>query len=266
MKTKQKNTAEKAFLEFLENRFSISNQQRIIIILEKEVEKIVEFRKKWHIPPAGFEDRVPWTKWYKNLAKIAPERIRDIEYIEFEIFYFFSRFKPIKSILSTDLENYERRTIIKKNIYAVFEFEVKKLVRDLKLDQDLCFLIAEYVWYGKMALSKVENTNIIVSQRITNSPEAGELERKVSMIFGANTRKKDIDDMYRFFVSGLQNTISGCVKDKTKTIKDIEIYILIYTLYKQEKTVKEIANILAEKGKAFDEANIRRIIRKISAY
>lgn len=266
MKNKRKTSPQYAFDEFINRRFSEANQQRIFLILKREEKKIVDFRKEWHIPEKGFREESEWQHWWDNLSTIVPKKVKDIEYLEFEEFYFFDGFTPVKTILSSDLENYERKKIFRKDSHVVFDFEIQKLTRELKLDQDLNTLIREYILFNEVNLKKVTNTNIIVSQRIAIVPELGEIERKVSLIFGPNTSQQDLIDMYKFFVVGLQKTIEGYIKGKIQKQDAIKRNLRIITLHNQGKSTRQIINELGPEGRRLDEAYINKIIRRIKAY
>ena len=168
--------------------------------------------------------------------------------------------------LSVDTEKYPRITQIKKNPQAVFDLEVKKLLLKLKIDQDFHAVIRDYIWFGKAFSESIVNTGIVVSERITQVPGFGELERRVSMTFSANIDEIDIRNMYRFFVKGFQHTISGHLKGKIKSQKEFERNLKIITLYNQGKEPKEIVSILTDEGTDLDEDYIRKIIRRIKAY
>lgn len=266
MKNKRKTSPQYAFDEFINRRFSEANQQRIVLILKREEEKIISFRKEWHIPEKGFEKRLDWLHWWNNLSTIVPKKVKDIEYIEFEQFYFFQEFAPVKTILSTDLEDYERRKTIRKNPQAVFDLEIQKLIRELKLDQDLDTVIREYVWLDTVSIKSIINTNIIVSQRIVNSPELGEIERKISITFGPNLSQQDLIDIYKFFVVGLQKNIDGYIKGKIQKNDEFDRNVKIITLHNQGKTAKQIIEAFDKEGLYLDEAYINKIIRRIKAY
>jgi len=266
MKNKRKTSPQYAFNEFINRRFSEANQERIFLILKREENKIIDFRKEWHIPKKGFEEESEWEDWWNNLSTIIPEKVRDIEYLEFEEFYFFEGFTPVKTILSSDLEDYERKKVFRKNPQVVFDFEIQKLTRELKLDQDLNTLIREYVLFNEVNLKKVINTNIIVSQRTTIVPELGEIERKISLIFGPNASQQDLIDMYKFFIVGLQKTIEGYLKGEIQKQGAFKRNLKIITLHNQGKSASEIIKELGLEGRRLEEAYINKIIRRIEAY
>ena len=156
--------------------------------------------------------------------------------------------------------------IFQQDPKVVFDFEIQKLTRELKLDQDLNTLIREYVFFNEANLKKVINTNIIVSQRTTIVQELGEIERKISLTFGPNTSQQDLIDMYKFFIVGLQKTIEGYIKGKIQKNDEFERNVKIITLHNQGKTAKQIIEVLDKEGLYLDEAYINKIIRRIRAY
>ena len=266
MAMEKQNDTKKAFEKFLKKRFSLTLQQRLVLLLKREEKRICEFRLQWHIPEKGFSDEKEWENWWDNLEKVAPEKVRDVEYLEFEIYYLFNEFYPEKMTLSVDTEKYPRITHIKKNPQAVFDLELKKLLLDLKIDHDFHFVIRDYVWFGKAFSESIVNTGIIVSERITQVPGFGELERRISMTFSANADERDIRSMYKYFVKGFQQTISGYLKGKIKSQKEFERNLKIITLYSQGKSLSEIINGLGEDYEDLDEEYVGKIIKRIKAY
>lgn len=262
----KKNEANEAFEKYLHKRFTQGLQQRLVLTLKREEKQIKEFRLSWKIPENGFSNEGEWKNWWDNLKKIVPEKVKDVEYIEFEIYRLLDKFYPKKMVLSADTEEYPRITRIEKNPQAVFDLELKKLLLALKIDQDFHTVIRDYVWFGKAFQESIINTGIIVSERITQVPGFGELERRISLIFSANTDEQDLRDIYKFFVKGFQQTISGYLKGKIKNQKEFERNLKIITLYNQGKKVKEIATILADEGKGLDDSYIRKKIKTIKAY
>jgi len=266
MAMKKKNEAQQSFEKHLRKRFSLGLQQRLILLLKREEKRICEFRLQWKIPEKGFNDGKEWINWWNNLEKIVPKKVKDVEYIEFEIYYLFNKFYPEKMVLSVDTEEYPRLTRIKKNPQAVFDLEVKKLLLDLKIDQDFHVVIRDYIWFGKAFSESIINTGIIVSERITQVPKFGEIERRISLVFSANTDEQDLRDIYKYSIKGLQQTIKGYLKGEVKGQKEFERNLKIITLYNSEKTAKEIATILADEGISLDDSYIRKIIKRIKAY
>ena len=263
---KKKNEAQQAFEKHLQKRFSLGLQQRLILILRREDKKIRDFRNNWKIPQDGFKDEKEWKNWWDNLKKIVPEKVKDVEYIEFENYYLFNKFYPEKMVLSVDTEEYPRLTRIKKNPQAVFDLEVKKLLLDLKIDQDFHVVIRDYIWFGKAFSESIVNIGIIVSERITQVPGFGEIERRISLVFSANADEQDLKDIYKYSVKGLQQTIKGYLKGEVKGQKEFKRNLKIITLHNQGKKAKEIAAILADEGLGLDDAYIRKIIKRIKAY
>lgn len=261
-----KEPTQRAFEKFVKKRFSQALQQRLLLLLKREEKRIREFRLQWKIPENGFKDQKEWNKWWNNLGKIVPEKVKDVEYIEFEIYYLFNKFYPEKMVLSVYIEEYPRITYIKKNPQAVFDLEIKKLLLDLKIDQDFHAVVRDYIWFGKAFIESIINTGIIVSERITQVPGIGEIERRISLIFSANTDERDLRDMYKYFVKGLQQTISGHLKGKIKDQKEFERNLKIITLHNQGKKVKDIANILSDENIILEEGYIRKIIKRIKTY
>lgn len=262
----KKNEVNEAFEKYLHKRFTQGFQQRLVLILKREEDRIKKFRLLWKIPENGFASEKEWKNWWKNLKKIVPEKVKGVEYIEFEIYHLLDKFYPKKMVLSADTEEYPRITRIEKNPQAVFDLELKKLLLALKIDQDFHTVIRDYVWFGKAFQESIINTGIIVSERITQVPGFGELERKVSLIFSANTDEQDLRDIYKFFVKGFQQTISGYLKGKIKNQKEFERNLNIITLHNQGKRAKEIAFILADDGPGLDYSYIRKILKRIKAY
>lgn len=262
----KKNEVNEAFEKYLHKRFTQGFQQRLVLILKREENRIKEFRLLWKIPENGFTCEEEWKKWWDKLEKIVPEKVKDVEYIEFENYYLFNKFYPKKIALSVDTEEYPRITCIKKNPQAVFDLEVKKLLLDLKIDQDFHVVIRDYLWFGKAFQESIINTGVIVSERITQVPGFGELERRISLIFSANTDEQDLRDIYKFFVKGFQQTINGYLKGKIKNQKEFERNLKIITLHNQGKSLKEIADSLTEEKIYMDEEYIGRIIKRIEAY
>lgn len=266
MAMRNQKDSQQAFEKYLEKRFSLGLQQRLVLLLKREEKRICEFRLQWNMPKKGFKDEKEWKNWWDNLEKIVPEKVKDVEYIEFEIYYLFNKFYPEKMALSIDTEEYPRITRIKKNPQAVFDLEVKKLLLELKIDQDFHVVVRDYIWFGKAFVESIANTGIIVSERITQVPQMGELERRISLVFSANTDEQDLRDIYKYFVKGFQQTIKGYLKGKIKGQKEFERNLKIITLYNDGKRAKEIATILADEGISLDDSYIRKIIKRIKAY
>jgi len=262
----KKNDTQQAFEKYLRKRFSLGLQQRLVLLLKREDKRIHEFRNNWKIPQDGFNDEKEWKNWWDNLEKIVPKKVKDVEYIEFENYYLFNKFYPEKMALSVDTEEYPRITRIKKNPQAVFDLEIKKILLDLKIDQDFHVVVRDYIWFGKAFPESIINTGIIVSERITQVPGFGEIERRISLVFSANTDEQDLRDIYKYSIKGLQQTIKGYLKGKIKSQKEFERNLKIITLHNQGKKAKEIASKLADKRLALDDSYIRKIIKRIKAY
>lgn len=266
MKMKKKRTPLKAFSAFLKKRYSLSMQQQLVLLLKREDTRIQSLRSEWKIPLEGFLNEKQRRIWWDKLGELVPEKVRDVEYLEFENIYNLREFYPESVTLSVDLEEYPRVTLIKKNPQAVFDLEVKKLLLDIRLDQDLHATVRDYIWYGGAHQESVVNTGIVVSERITVLPEVGELERKIAINIGVNHDEQDLRDIYSFFVKGLQQMMNGYLKGKKKPQKEFERNLKILTLYNQGKTVKGIAGDLAKEDISMDDGYIRKILSRIKAY
>ena len=265
MRNKQSPTV--VFNQFVKKRLSPGFQQRLYLIMLREKAKIEELRNEWKIPKEkGFETKKDWQYWWDNLASITPEKVQDVCYTEIETYHILHKFKEIQTVKSTDSESYEREIEIRGNPQTVFDFAIKKFIRSLKLDQELHNIIRDYVWFGKGFIESIENTGIIVSEKILYEKDGQELERKISLIFGPNTDNEDLSALYFFHVDDLQKKIPGYFKKKILPIKRFSRYCTIIKMHKENKTDLQIQSFFSEQDLHFSLDQIRKIIKRITAF
>jgi len=255
------------FNQFLNKKLSKGFQQRLHLIMLREKTKIQALRKDWHIPiEKGFLTKNKWQHWWKNLRSIVPEKARDIKYTELEIFHIFHKFKTLKTVKSTDSELYKRVIIIKNNHQAVFDFEIKKFINYLKLDQELHNIIRDYIWFNHGFKESIENTGIIVSERITYDNNDKELERKLSLIFGPNTDDIDLSAMYYFQIDKRQKNIPGYFKKKLLPLRRFSRCCKIAEMLSEGKTDWQIQDYYSGLDIDLSMDLIRKIIKRIKSY
>lgn len=256
----------KAFNRYLKKRFSLAIQQRIFLLLKREEEKIKRFRADWKIPENGFATLEEGKHWQDHLNEIAPEKVRDVEYLEFENFYLLDKYTPKGLSLSIDFEEYPRLTKIQNNANAVFEQELKKLLVQLKIDQELLLVMKDYMVLGGGSPGAVKDTGIMVSERFTVVPGFGELERKIALTFGPNTDGPDLRDIYKHLVSNLQHFIPGDIKGKAKLQKKFRLNLEVAKHWRPGITAKEMTEALEQKGIIKDIREIEKILKAIESY
>lgn len=264
---RNKLSQEVIFNQFLIKKLSKGFQQRLHLIMLREKAKIQKLRKEWKIPiEKGFVKKDDWDYWWRNLKSLVPEKVKNISYTEVEIYHIFHKFTELKTVKSTDTELYKRVITIKDNPWAVFDFEIKEFIRYLKLDQELHKIIWDYVLFNNGFIESIENTGIIVSERITYDKDKKLLEQKLSLIFGPNTDDKDLSAMYFFHVDKLQKNTPGYFKKKVLPIKRFSRCEKITNLITEGKTDWQIKDILLEEYIDLTIDQIRKIIKRIKAY
>ena len=265
MRNKQSPTV--VFNQFVKKRLSPGFQQRLYLIMLREKGKIEELRNEWKIPKEkGFETKKDWQYWWDNLASITPEKVQDVCYTEIETYHILHKFKEILTVKSTDSESYEREIEIRGNPQTVFDFAIKKFIRSLKLDQELHNIIRDYVWFDKGFIESIENTGIIVSEKILYEKDGQELERKISLIFGPNTDNEDLSALYFFHVDDLQKKIPGYFKKKVLPITHFTRCEKIIKMMEEGKTEEQIQSYYFERNIDLSLDQIRKIIKRIIAF
>ncbi len=213
---------DQSFKRFIKTHYGEGYVQFITLKLRLNQKLIKGFRERWKIPPDGFPSLEEAKTWWNNLDKIAPELIRDVAYYEEEKYYFLRKFTFAYTRTNEELGEQPRLTVISSNAQAVFDQELKMILILLHLDPDLHLPIRDYITWGKATLDAIENTGIMVSERITSVPGFGEVERRISLNCGVNTDEDDLSDIYHHFMRSLQRDIFGFMKGKWKKQKNFE--------------------------------------------
>lgn len=207
MKTKK--DPQEAFNNYWNKYINQVIRRKIELVTSIHQPEIVKFRKKWRIPPAGFCSKRKYSKWYKSQLKKFKNDSQIVYQHNAEVLLETQGFNikipqsifPKKSSIQTTKEG--------KGFFFYFRQRILELAYEIRLDSAWILPFEDYVLTNNLDMSKMPYTPVEIGEKIYYSHQNKEFGKKACLIFGPNTRLKDIALIWKPQIEPLLKTLPG---------------------------------------------------------
>lgn len=199
----------KKFEDYWQNYIERDLKYKFIKRIKKGEEKIGKFRDEWDIPVGGFQTKKKVKDWAKKQRDKRENNYFGAYLTETELRYHTNGFELAGFSPSIKEERRPREIKPFKGFEVRFHIEVRKLIREIKLDPLWYHPFVKYLLLGRVDMRKVASTGVYVSERVLRDNKGEEIERNICLTFGPNTRIEDIQNIWSPQVKKLQEKLPG---------------------------------------------------------
>lgn len=258
MAMKKKIDKEKAFNEYRKNYLKKFFDQNFKLLLKKHKKEIENFRKEWILSKWEIKTQEDYDGWLKSIEKPLSAKKRDVTYLEEEEGHILRGYETV-AIEYLALSEESPRVFLQGNsLEVVFDYELRVFMRKLQIDTDWYPLFRHYILTKNIELTAIVHPNIEVTERFLYGPDSDELDHRISLNFGPNTRINEVKAVWRYIIEPLQKSMKALWKGKTRERPTAEIGLQAYKLRRKGLTYKEILSKLDPYSVRFDEFSIRK--------
>ncbi len=257
-----KNSKRLAFETYRKEYIGRLFKEEIEPLFQKYGKEIEEFRKEWLLGDKAIKTDEDYQSWLREIEDRLQGKKTEIAYFEEEEGHTLEGYDTVAIELFTLMEENPRILPQGDSVQSVFDYRFRQLMRKLAIDPDWYGLFLNYLFTGEINLDLIGHPNIEVSERFLFGPESDELDHKISLNVGPNTRLDDVKKVWRFVVKPLQKEIKALWKGKGRKKPAMEKALEMIKLQKQGKTIKQILDIIDPKCEVWDEIKARKAIAR----
>lgn len=260
--TRRKINAEEAFRSYRNGYLKRLFDQDLKLVLKKQSKTIVKFRKRWKLDKQQITTQNEYDVWLNTIEKTLAKRKQEISYIEEEESHVLLGYKTVGIEFELLSEDYPRIIRQGDSLEAVFDYELRKLMRQIDIDPDWWPVFRHYILSRRIVLTTVSHPNIEITERLLFGPDNREIDHKISLNIGPNTRLKEIKYAWRFIVEPLQKKIKARWKGKTREKPTLKIALRMLALANKDKSANEIMESLHLDENDWSEMKVRKAIAR----
>ena len=259
---RKKKTKEEVFKKFQVYCFNRYFKQDFRDRVRKYKKEINPFRKEWLLAGRKIKTDYDYQCWLKETEeKLSYKRFK-IDYFEEEEGHTLQGYDTVAIELFTLMENSPRITSQGNSVASVFDYRFRQLMRKVGIDPDWYGLFLNYLFTDKFDPKLITRPNIEVTERFLYGPENDEIDHRLSLNIGPNTRKEDVDSLWQFVIEPLQKKMKSLWKGTTRKKPTRKIALRMLRLHNQGKTVPEILQIPSLNTDKWDETKVRKAIAR----
>lgn len=263
MAMRKKNKKQKAFEEYQKKYIGKFLKGELTLLLKKHQKEIDNFRKEWRLTKRKIKTAKDYQNWLKEIEKELKDRKFEVAYFEEEEGHTLKGYDTVAIELFTLMEESPRITPQGDSLKAVFDYRFRQLMRKLGIDPDWYGLFLNYIFTGEINLKFVGHPNIEVTERFIFGPENDEIDHRISLNIGPNTRKEEIDNVWKFIVEPLQKTMKSLWKGKIRKRPTHKIALKMLKLKEQGLTISQIIEKIDPEGKKWDIISAQKAIERV---
>lgn len=188
----------------------------ILVTLTENQNKILAFRRRWHIDDDGLPDDNYFFPWRTEIEEECQNMRCEIRVSELEAYFEAPNEILARPILSSDLEGRLREEKRGDSLEVVFKAEIRTLGSQLELPAEWDLIIDHYVTYNVFNFDLVFNHGITTSIRYKASEDSGLIGENICLILGQNTGSEDLDNFWAREIKPLLKNLIERVKDKKR--------------------------------------------------
>lgn len=258
MAMRKKNKKQKAFNSYQKEYIGRLFKEELKPLLKKHKEEIKKFRKEWLLTNRKIETEKDYRDWLELIEKKLQHKKFKVFYFEEEEGHTLEGYDTVAIELFTLMEESPRIYPQGDSPEAVFDYRLRQLMRKLGIDPDWRGLFLNYIFAEEINLKLVGHPNIEVTERFLFGSENDEIDHRISLNIGPNTRLEEVKKVFRFVVKPLQKSMKALWKGKTRRKPTHEISIKALKLKQKGKTYRQILDDLDPHSERFDEFSIRK--------
>lgn len=258
----KKNEKQKAFEEYQKKYIGKFLKEELSFLLKRHEKEIDAFRKEWRLTNRKIKTEKDYKNWLKEIEKKLKDKKFEVAYFEEEEGHTLKGYDTVAIELFTLMEESPRIYPQGDSPEAVFDYRLRQLMRKLGIDPDWYGLFLNYLYSGEINLKLVSHPNIEITERFLFGPENDEIDHRISLNIGPNTRLEEVKKVWRFIVEPLQKKMKALWKGKTREKPTKEIALKMLKLHRQGKTVPQILEIIDPGGQKWDEVKARKAIAR----
>lgn len=259
----KKNVKKLAFEIYRKGYIGRLFKEEIKPILQKYGEEINAFRKEWLLEARTIKTEQDYQSWLNVIENRLKSKKTDIAYFEEEEGLTLNGYDVTAIELFTLMEENPRILPQGNSPRSVFDYRLRQLMRKLGIDPDWYGLFLNYLFTGEINLELISHPNIEVTERFMFGPESDELDHRITLNVGPNTRLDDVKKVWRFVIEPLQKKTKAFWKGKVRKKPTMETAMKMLELQKQGKTITQILKIIDTEGLRWDEIKARKAIDRV---
>lgn len=258
----KKNGKQKAFETYQNKYIGRLFKEELKPLLEKYKGEINAFRNEWLLTSRIIRTEKEYQEWLEIIEKKLGYKKTKVAYFEEEEGHTLKGYDTVAIELFTLMEESPRITPQGDSLEAVFDYRFRQLMRKLGIDPDWYGLFLNYIFTGKINLKLIGHPNIEITERFLFGPENDEIDHRISLNVGPNTRIEEVKKAWRYIVKPLQGKMKALWKGKERKKPTHEVGIKALKLRQKGKTYKQILDELDPHSERFDEFSIRKAMMR----
>ena len=258
----KKNTKEQVFKKFQTYYFNKYFKQDFRDRVRKYKKEINLFRKEWLLAGRKINTDYDYQCWLKEIEEKLSHKRSRIDYFEEEEGHTLKGYDTVAIELFTLMENWPRITSQGNSVASVFDYRFRQLMRKVGIDPDWYGLFLNYLFIDKVDPELITHPNIEVSERFLFGPENDEIDHRLSLNIGPNTRKEDVDNIWQFVIKPFQKKMKSLWKGTTRKKPTRKIALKMLMLHRHGKTAPQILTKLNLNSDEWDETRVRKAIAR----
>jgi len=255
-------SAEQAFRSYRNDYLKKFFNQDLKLVLQKREKNIDAFRKRWKLNKQRITTQKEYDVWLSTIEQKLAKRKQQISYLEEEELHVLKGYKTVGIEFELLREDYPRIIRQGNSLEVVFDYELRKLMRRIDIDPDWWPVFRHYILSERIILTAVSHPNIEVTERLLFGPDNREIDHKISLNIGPNTRLNEIKYAWRFIVEPLQKKIKARWKGKNREKPTVKIALHMLNLANQGKSANKIMDLLHLNGDDWSETRVRKTIAR----
>lgn len=200
---------QQAFEEYWNTYINQVIRRKIEFVISEHQQEIVGFRKKWKIPPAGFRNKRTYNKWYKSQLRKFKNGSQIVYQHNEEILFEMQKLQIKIPVKISSKKSAIQTVKLGKGFFFYFRQRILELAYEISLDSSWILPFEHYIFTSDLDMTKMLYVPVEIGKKIYYSHPNKEIGKKACLIFGPNTRLKDIALIWKPQVELLLKTLPG---------------------------------------------------------